>query len=354
MSEFKGDLFRMARIARDITQEVMAVKLDVTQGKISKWEDGLLFPSDLEIARIAKELQFPESFFTSDGTLAGFGSGCIYHRKRNSLPVRTLSMLHARMNIIAMGVERMLRNGKIDGEIEFHRMDVDEYGSAQRVAQLLRTHWRVPPGPVPNLVHFVEAAGGIVIPFHTGTDKLDAVSVWMKNTVPLFFINADAPADRWRFNLAHEVAHLVMHTVPSPTAEDEADDFAGELLIPAREAQHELSGLTLQKAARLKLRWRTSMQAIIMQARKIGAISPTRCKLLFIEISKSGQRKVERVQIEAEEPKTLKKLIDLHKTRLKYSDEQLAALTYCTDTTQFEARFGGGANASASRLKVHK
>ncbi|MBK7012326.1 MAG: ImmA/IrrE family metallo-endopeptidase [Xanthomonadales bacterium] len=44
----------------------------------------------------------------------------------------------------------------------------------------------------------------------------------------MIFINKDVPGDRWRFTLAHELAHLVMHDIPKPDMEDEADEFASE------------------------------------------------------------------------------------------------------------------------------
>ena len=87
-------------------------------------------------------------------------------------------------------------------------------------------------------------------------------------------MNRNQPADRQRFSLGHELGHIVMHRVPSPTMEDEANAFASALLMPTQEVRPYLSGrLTIQKLASLKPVWRVSMQALLYRARAIGTIT---------------------------------------------------------------------------------
>ena len=45
-----------------------------------------------------------------------------------------------------------------------------------------------------------------------------------------FFVNTEIPGDRLRWTLAHEIGHVVMHLMPSPDQEKEADRFAAERL----------------------------------------------------------------------------------------------------------------------------
>ena len=49
--------------------------------------------------------------------------------------------------------------------------------------------------------------------------------------------NRHAPAERYRFSLAHEPGHLVLHQSPgdSSVQERQADEFAAEFLMPARD-----------------------------------------------------------------------------------------------------------------------
>lgn len=130
-------------------------------------------------------------------------------------------MIHDHINVLRIGISRLLRNVE-ELPVQFERMDVDEYKSPEEIARLVRAAWQVPYGPIRNLVAVVEAAGGIVVQCSFGTRQLDAVSQWPRGMAPLFFVNTDNPVDRWRYTLAHEVGHIIMHRIPTSSAEEEA------------------------------------------------------------------------------------------------------------------------------------
>lgn len=325
---FNPDMLRLARGARQRTQGEIAAAISVSQGKVSKWEDAILAPSDEEVVRVADYLLFRPHFFYEQDQVYGFGSCCMYHRKRKALALHTLNSIHDRINIIRMGVGKLLKNVQMQHKNRFESLDIDEYNSAAEIAQLVRAQWQMPLGPVRSLIAVVEDAGGIVVPMHFGTTYLDAVSQWPRGMPPMFFINTAIPADRWRWSLAHEVGHIVMHRVPTPDAEAEADRFAGEFLLPEREVRPDLQNLDLAKAARLKPRWRVSMQALIRRAHDINELTKRRYTSLFAYLSKLGYRKNEPRPIEPEYPTTLKKLVDVHLGSLGYTIAQLADLVY--------------------------
>ena len=56
--------------------------------------------------------------------------------------------------------------------------------------------------------------GGIVILARFGTNLLDGLSFRVQGMPPVFFMNKDVPGDRFRFSLAHELGHMVMHSMP--------------------------------------------------------------------------------------------------------------------------------------------
>ncbi len=92
----------------------------------------------------------------------------------------------------------------------------------------------VPRGPIDNMVELIEENGGIIIHCDFGTDLIDAMSQRIDGLPTLFFVNVNAPADRVRFTLAHELGHMVMHTISvrsDEEMENEADEFAGELFV---------------------------------------------------------------------------------------------------------------------------
>ena len=167
-------------------------------------------------------LDYPESFSYQSSPQHGFASNCLYHRKRQSVPVHELRRIIAEFKIYRLEVANLLRSVEIESENRFHRMDIGEYGgSPELIAQLVRRSWGIPPGPINNLTVAIENAGGIIIPCSFGTRKIDAMSQWAIDLPPLIFLNKEVPSDRLRFSLAHEIGHIIMHQVPTNDIEKE-------------------------------------------------------------------------------------------------------------------------------------
>ena len=316
----------LARDARGLSQAALAELANISQGYLSKVENGILDLSEEMADRIAKALRVPTSFFSLTEHVSGPGIGCHY-RRRQVVAVTKLRELQARMNIARIRYERLLRGVEIDNPNEFVRMDIDDYDeSPEDIAGLLRRMWHLPFGPVENVTATIEAAGGMVVKESFGTDKVDEMSQWLKGHLPFFFLNAETPSDRYRWSLAHGLGHVVMHAVPGPEKkmEEEANRFAGEFLTPAAEIGPDLESLTMPKLAQLKLRWKVSMQALVMRAYQLGTISDRQRRSFFTRLSQAGYRKQEPYPLSDEEPMMLDRLIEFHRATYGYSSRELA------------------------------
>ncbi|MFO0851366.1 MAG: XRE family transcriptional regulator [Gemmataceae bacterium] len=325
------EMVALARESRGMSQAELATRLGVTQGKVSKVEGDMLKLSEADFDRLCRVTEYPPEFFCQTSPIEGFGSACVYHRKRQCLPVKELKVIHATINVVRLQLLRLLKAVDVGARNTFYRFDVDEYGSPEEVARITRASWGLPMGPIRNLVNAIENAGGIVVQLPFGTDKLDAVSQWPRNSSPLFFVNRELPVDRWRFSLAHELGHLVMHAAPPPDAEEQADRFASEFLMPAREIESELGQMTLAKAARLKPVWRVSMQALIRRARDLGRITDRHYRTLFTQIGQEGYRKNEPVPLAPELPTVLPDLIAVYRNSFGYDVSQLSRYVYAAE-----------------------
>lgn len=321
-------MLTLVREYRGLTQSELALRAGLTQGYISKFENGIVLAPRDTLERIAIALDWPVEFFFRTEQVYGFGSACLYHRKQASLPVGRLRVVQATANVLRIALTPLLRDVTLDAENEFPVLDIDQFdGSADRIAQLVRATWRLPLGPVVNLVAAVESAGGIVYRLPFGTRQLDAVSHWPPHMPPVFLLNAEAPGDRLRFSLAHEIGHMVMHRVPNRAMEHEADRFAAEFLMPAREVKADLLRLDLVRAAQLKSYWKVSMAALVMRARDLGVISPVRAKGLFAQLSRLGYRLAEPVEVPIEEPTVVHAIVNVHRQQHDYSISDLVAIT---------------------------
>lgn len=322
----------LARESQGFTQKELASALHVTQGEVSKIESGMrVVPAPL-VTELARVLQYPERFFYQTDQVYGPGIGELFHRKRQDVPAKVLSKVHADINIRRMHLLRLLRSVEIP-ECKIPHIDPKEQGiPAEDVARAVRAAWQLPHGPVVNLTRAIEDAGGVVVICDFGTSRVDAISQWIPGMPPMFFVNHDTPGDRLRFNLAHELAHQVMHQSPYAVLEDDveqqANRFAGELLMPARDIRSSLRGLTLPKLAALKPYWKVSMQAILKRAGDLEEISPRAARGLWMQLGKLGYRTREpsEIDIPREEPTMVRQLFAVHQRDLGYSEDDLEHL----------------------------
>jgi Zn-dependent peptidase ImmA (M78 family)/DNA-binding XRE family transcriptional regulator len=322
----------VARESRGCTQKDLADAAGVTQGLISKAERGVATLSERHIAAIADLLGYPVRLFYEAGRVREVGSACLYHRKRKTLPAKVLTKLDARMYIRNLNVINLLDGLDIEGDRIFHTMDPDEYGGDPvEIARALRTAWRVPDGPIPNLTALIESAGGIVLFEDFGHRKLFGMSCWTKRGHPLFFLNSSVSTDDLRWTMAHELGHLTMHaTPPDGDPEDQADAFAGEFLAPIARFKPDARKLSFDRLPQLKAYWGLSMKGVIKRARVVGAIDTKAATRLYKQHSARGYNAAEPYPLKSERSTLVDAAINVHLREHGYSKDQLAEAALLT------------------------
>ena len=336
MPTFNHHMMTLAREARGHTQAELASLLNVGQGTLSKYETGFHAPPDEFVGHLAESLGFPPPFFFESGI--PYGMPPFHYRRRKKLSAKSLGKIVAEMNIRRMHLKKLLVSfeWKTNGFIP--EIDPDEYQgrgksrlTTEDAARHVREMWMVPRGPIDNMVGLLEGNGGVVIPCDFGTDLLDAMSQRIDGLPVMFFVNVDAPADRLRHTLAHELGHMVLHTVTVKSdeeMEDEADAFAGAFLLPAEDIRPQLRRFDLRQLANMKHYWRVSMAAIAVRAERLKLITPHQSKMFWTEMSHLGYRKREPNEPPKEHPDLLRQMIGFHINKLGYSFAEMAKLLH--------------------------
>jgi len=320
MDEVNPQMVIIARESRGLSQSGLAKKMGISQGLLSKIEAGNQSPSDELVTKLSIAMDYPEKFFYQMGRKY---SGISYHRKRKSIPQKALNRIDASVNILRMHFKVMLMNVEVvENNVPHFRIEEDEM-SPSDIARAVRQKWMLPMGPIENLTQVVESAGCIIFHCDFGTRMMDGLSISMPKYPPMIFINKDIPGDRLRFTIAHELGHIVMHEYYTPTMEDEANEFASEFLMPQQDIRHELTRVSIEKLASLKMRWKVSMQALLMRATKLNKISERNRRHLWMQMGKAGYRTHEPINIPVEKPSLFKEIIDIHLDELHYSIEEL-------------------------------
>ncbi|OGU10282.1 MAG: hypothetical protein A2075_21730 [Geobacteraceae bacterium GWC2_58_44] len=293
------------------------------QGTISKIEQDLMSISGELLSGLSKSLGYPESFFFEKALL--FAPGLSLHRKRSALPKKALNRIDAVVNIQRIHLQKLLLSVDIpENNIPFY--EVEEFGSPERIAQMVRQAWYVPAGPVDNVTKLIEDAGGVIYSCRFDTHLIDGLSSSnLQRLPPTIFVNSNLLGDRLRFTLAHELGHLVMHRFPTEHMEEEANQFASEFLMPASDIRHQLSYMTLQKLAGLKPFWKVSMGALLTRTASLEQITPRQAQYLWMQISKAGYRLREPAELDIpiEKPSLVRELIDIHIEDLGYSPQEV-------------------------------
>lgn len=323
------DMLVLARESRGLTQSDVAAKVGVSQGLLSKFETGLMPVGEEHVQALANVLGYDPAFFSwkaeqSEGSF-------VFHRKKKSLGAHEYRQIRANFNIVRMQVEKLLRGVEIETAMDakFPPMPAEDYdGGIEEVAERIRRAWKQPNGPVGSVTSVIEKAGGIVLRFPFGTDKCDGLSQIVSGGPPLFLISNAIPGDRYRYTLAHELGHVLMHQTADGDEDVEraANDFAGAFLLPAKEFSESVHPFSLRKLVGIKPYWKVSIQAMVKRAFALEIINERQQTSAFVQISRAGYRLDEPVKLPVEEPTVPKEIVKVYQTTLGYSESDVAKM----------------------------
>lgn len=272
---WNGDILRMTRRAAGKTQEDLVEALDgrITQAALSRYESSLREPESEEIlSGLARALGVTTRYLRAGEITFPMISATAHMRRQKTVSPAIWKDLEAQLNVHRVHWSLLAEGIDITPQHQIPTFDDPADTAPEDAATLVREKWRMPLGPVENIVGWLEAAGVVVVLEDYGTDRVDGMSQWV-GTWPVVSLNSRAPADRRRLTAAHELGHLVLHNAtPSLDAEDEANRFAAEFLMPTVEIRPLLKsgGLSLGRLGDLKVEWGISMQALFERAYRLG------------------------------------------------------------------------------------
>ncbi len=325
------EMLILARKSRGKTQKQLAKDASVTQATVSKYEAGVQQIDDEVLPRFAIALDYPLRFFRQAVTIKGPGINEFFHRKRSKMRVALLHQVYALAEIRRLEIAKLLESCEEDYP-RVPSLPVEDFDDdPAKIARTMRAAWQVPMGPLFNVTRTLEHNGCIIVAHKFQTRALDGFSHRSSGMPPIFHINTELLPDRWRWTLAHELGHVVMHgelgesEITPKQAEQQADIFAGEFLAPAHELKPMLWNLDFQRLAALKREWKISMQALVMQAYRLGVINEQQRQRMFIRLSKAGyrQREPESLDPPIEDPNWPFNLVKFHLTKLQFTREEL-------------------------------
>ncbi|MCY3934765.1 MAG: XRE family transcriptional regulator [Anaerolineaceae bacterium] len=314
-----GARIRLARQLAGLTQEGVATALSLanvsaTKQAISNYENGKREPSARVLLALAGLLGVRTDYFfyspkTEINWLAYRGRSTLGEKIKHSIQgyAKDVAALYIELRTL------LYPNDAVNFPKRRAVLDVE---AAETAAQDLRATWGLSPNhPIENLTFTAESNGVIVIDWNKPTRLFDGLSGRLNDTVPITVVNTVRQVDRIRFNLAHELGHLLMSTTEDQS-EKLAHRFAAALLVPAEVARYELGRkrqrISLQELGTLKRRYGLSIQGWIYRAMDLGIISKAYANSLWPQVNQLGWKRKEPDEyayVADEEPVLLEQMI---------------------------------------------
>jgi Zn-dependent peptidase ImmA (M78 family)/DNA-binding XRE family transcriptional regulator len=325
---FIGKRLKQAREARGLTTVALAEIVGVTRSAISLHETGNATPQPEVLAKLSSKLNMPMAFFFKPFEVSGDGD-TIFYRSLTSTTRTARASAESRYEWLKKDIIPFIREyvnypepnvfacDSKPGELTGERIE--------EIARDVRRSWGLQAGAISDVTLLLENNGIIVSKVELDGPELDAFSAWDKEyNRPYIVANIDKhSAVRWRFNISHELGHLVMHRnvdnrqLANPRGfkiiEQQAHRFAGAFLLPAESFARDVYAPTLDALCSLKPKWKVAIGAMIKRLQDLDIVSEDESKRLWINYNRRGWRREEPLDNDMpfEQPRLLRKALEL-------------------------------------------
>jgi Zn-dependent peptidase ImmA (M78 family)/transcriptional regulator with XRE-family HTH domain len=319
-----GERIKEAREICGFSQTVLAELVNVKRQAVSAYEKDKIKPGPETLFAIASVTGFPVPFFLNERPRGdSLRTAPISFRKKKAA-TKTAKLQAAQYENLFADIYYY-----IDHYLDFHPANIPFYEnidylslseySIEKIASNVRRAWGLGDGPIPDIIRLLENKG-IVIAEIELPSTLDAFSTWRHNRPFILLSDSSIYCARRRFNLGHELGHLVLHQmVPEDDFENvkklnilesQAHRFAGAFLFPAVSVNNEYFSNSMAALKNLKSRWKISIAAIAKRLSDLHLINEHQYKYIMINL---GNRKKEVLDdtIPVEKPTLIGRAFDM-------------------------------------------
>lgn len=288
----------LARWSAHLTKRELAERSGLSPASITQYEAGRTLPPPATLAKLALAVGMPVGYFQRrEDRRRPDPAARSFFRSLRSTPQRDRDHADALAEHVFDLVDHL------DQRVTLPAPDLPHIPprsssrqEIERIAAELRHTWQVPDGPIANMVRLLEAHGVIVARPHSGGSNLGAFSRSFAER-PLVMLWADkSDKARSRFDAAHELGHLIMHTDPDPLdreQERQANMFASALLMPATQ----IGGYLPRRAPTSRdwplvlehrKHWGVSAKALLYRARELGTLNEPAYRRAMVAYNQRG------------------------------------------------------------------
>jgi Zn-dependent peptidase ImmA (M78 family)/transcriptional regulator with XRE-family HTH domain len=321
---FTPSRLTLARKSRGLSLVQFSAAAGLSTRILSDYENGHKEPSPETLQRLAEALEFPRSFF-SESDLEELPAEAVSFRAASKLTARKRDIalnlgeiavalyqwVGDRFRLPTPDIPTLTTLSTLDGS-RLPTQANQVPSNPEMAAEIVRARWGLGNAPAPNMVHLIEAHGARICSLPQACIDVDAFSLWL-NGMPFIYLNPSKTAERGRFDSAHELGHLVLHsekkTLRNPAAEREADRFAAAFLMPRDSVIARVPpNPSIQYVLKAKKLWKVAAIALAHRLYEVGLSSEWHYRMTCVELGKRGYRSAEPSGIARETSQILDKV----------------------------------------------
>lgn len=315
--KFNGKRLKDALKFRGMRMTELSRETDISKQSLSLYASGENKPPYDNVMKIARVLNFPFEFFMTED-LCTTATDNTYFRSQASASKLAQNAQKIKLEYVAKIYEiflnyvdfPMLNLPPVQFTGPDNVLEADSKAALlqiEEVANETRKHWDLGTLPIDNMQFTLESNGIIVTGFHDIDTKIDAFSQRISiqgegNVFVIALALGEKPDVRLRFDMAHELGHVLLHDWDDSNEElsrdtfnmieKQANMFAGALLLPRESFGRELApyATNLEYYRKLRKKWGVSIQAMVYRARQIELLTPSQFQSLMRSISAKGWR----------------------------------------------------------------
>ncbi|WP_025680624.1 helix-turn-helix domain-containing protein [Paenibacillus massiliensis] len=341
VNTFNKDRLKSARVFSGFTISELAELSGVSKQAISQFENGKTKPTLETLMKLMYVLKFPREYFYETDVLHEIQVGNTFFRslvstsKKERLSQiektryfsKLCDYLEKYIDFPLINLPNLkdlidLPEKKLDNPSLLEPEDIEE------IALSLRKYWGINEEPISNIVFLLEKNGFIITSLATDTYKIDAFSqrqmITNRERYVIILGDGKQSASRRQFDTAHELGHMLLHNWNTDyndiyleehrLIEHQADSFAGAFLLPKNAFLKDLHyPNNLSFYIDLKKKWKVSIQAMIVRAFHLGAISYNQYTYLMKQMNQKNMRKKEPLDdiLSVPRPMIINKAVDM-------------------------------------------
>lgn len=308
-----------ARKMKQMSQKLLS---DATNGAVSssaidKYEKGNMGPSSSALVAISNALEMPLDYFFTPYTM-NVDFDKFEFRKRAKLGAKAIEAI--KLKVITqlekyIQIENIM-NSTTQCDLIYQDKLVRNEEDAIDAATFVRKMLKLADGPVSSPIAILEEHGVKVIELDE-VDEFDGTSNWVEG-IPVVVVNAKKQSERNRLSTFHELGHLMMNIpadVDDKKKETLCNVFANEMLI-TRQRFFDIFGtksaaIYTDTLISVQREYGISPDALMMKAKQLGVITPSRHKYFHIKLNQNQWLKdlVHEERYPKEHPTRFQKLV---------------------------------------------